>query len=434
MASNKQLSWLEDQIESWIEDGLVSEEQARAIRQRYSKEDSSTLNLSYILLGSLATLLVGSGIVLIFAYQWEKLSDLAKGALSILPTLLGLAFFLYVYFSRRNALVWRESASGFLMLMFAASMALWGQTFGMLQESQQFWLTWILLSVPLLFILNSSLSALLFALGIIAGVLQSSEAYPAYFALLFLAFVAHFVINLRKNAHHTRINLLAWALVIVFTIVWSVNMQALAGPMNLLGYTACLGLFYLLGHSHLLSKRQQIYPWQLYAILCSFFLLIFLSVDGDLAAIKMEMVEEALRTATMELILWLLFMAAWLIWGFRYLWRSTSASLLGYFFMIFPILLFAHLQIHQLDNELWIVVSGSLIGLMGGAVYLKKGIEEESLFFINVGMLIILIVLSIRFFNTDWSNLWKGIIFVLLGLVFLGLNVYLARRDAARAE
>ena len=79
------------------------------------------------------------------------------------------------------------------------------------------------------------------------------------------------------------------------------------------------------------------------------------------------------------------------------------------------------------------VISGSLIGLMGGAVYLKKGIEEESLFFINVGMLIILIVLSIRFFNTDWSNLWKGIVFVLLGLVFLGLNVYLARREAARS-
>lgn len=433
MATNSHINWLRDQLDGWKEDGLVSEEQANAIRQRYSKDASGSLRLSYILLGSLATLLVGSGIVLIFAYQWEKLSDLTKGALSVLPTLSGLAFFLYVCFSRRDALVWRESASGFLMLMFAASMALWGQTFGMLEESQQFWLVWILLSVPLLFILNSSLSALLFALGIIAGILQSNEAYPAYFALLFLAFIAHFVINIHNNAHVTRVNVLAWALVIVFTIVWSVNMQDLAGPMNFLGYTACLGLFYLLGHSHLLSMRQQIYPWQLYAILCSFFLLIFLSVDGDLTAIQVDMIGEALRTAPAKFMVWLLFMAAWLFGGLRYLWRNTSASILDYFFMIFPILLFVYLQLHQLDNELWMVISGSLIGLMGGAVYLKKGIEEESLFFINVGMLIILIVLSIRFFNTDWSNLWKGIVFVLLGLVFLGLNVYLARREAARS-
>ena len=210
-------------------------------------------------------------------------------------------------------------------------------------------------------------------------------------------------------------------------------MQDLAGPMNFLGYTACLGLFYLLGHSHLLSMRQQIYPWQLYAILCSFFLLIFLSVDGDLTAIQVDMIDEALRTAPAKFMVWLLFMAAWLFGGLRYLWRNTSASILDYFFMIFPILLFVYLQLHQLDNELWMVISGSMIGLMGGAVYLKKGIEEESLFFINVGMLIILIVLSIRFFNTDWSNLWKGIVFVLLGLVFLGLNVYLARREAARS-
>ncbi|HKK77502.1 MAG TPA: DUF2157 domain-containing protein [Saprospiraceae bacterium] len=430
MASNKYIAWLEDQLDNWIEEGLVSEEQAHAIRKRYSTDGSGSLNLSYLLLGSLATLLVGSGIVLIFAYQWEKLSDLAQGSLSTLPTLMGLAFFIYVYISRRKELVWRESASAFLMLMIAASMALWGQTFGVLAAAEQFWLVWVLISLPLLFIMNSTLAALLFALGLIGGTLESTDGYAAYFALLFLGFMAHFMINLRSNAQVTRINLLAWTLVIVFTVVWIANMQSLSGVLNFLGYTACLALLYILGHSKILSKHRQIYPWQLYAILNSFFLLIFFSVDSDLEAVQVTMIQEAIREAAPELTIWVIVMAAWLFLGFRHLWHNASASLLDYFFMVFPILFFAHLQLHGLSSELWVVISGSLIGLMGGAVYLKKGIEEESLFFINVGMLIILIILSIRFFNTDWSNLWKGIIFVLLGLIFLGLNVYLARKES----
>lgn len=429
MASNNHLAWLEDQLPGWIEDGLVSEEQAQAIRRRYAGDASRSFNLASILLGSLATLLVGSGIILIFTYQWEKLSDLAKGSLSILPTLSGLAFFIYVYLRRRRELVWRESASGFFMLMIAASMVLWGQTFGLLEEAQQFWLIWLLLSLPLLFLMNSSLAALLYALGLIAGTLESYDAYTNYFGLLFVGFVAHFIRNLRADAHAIRLNVLAWTLVVVFTVVWVANMQPLPGALSFLGYTACLGLLYILGHSHLLSKRRQIYPWQLYAILTSFFLLLFLSVDSDLAAIRRGTFREAGSAALPELIFWLLAVLAWLFFGFRYLWRSTSASLLDYFFVIFPTLFFAHLQLHALDSALWVLVSGSLIGLLGGAVYLKKGLEEESLFFINVGMLLILIILSIRFFNTDWSNLWKGVIFVFLGLIFLGLNVYLVRKE-----
>lgn len=429
MASNKYLAWLEDQLTLWIEEGLVSEEQAQAIRKKYSVEGEESLNLTYILLGSLATLLVGSGIVLIFAYQWDRLSVFAKGGLSLLPSVLGLVFFCYVFLNRRKELVWRESASGFLMLMIAASLALGAQTFEVLAEPQEFWFVWLILSAPLMFLMNSSFSALLFALGIIAGTLESQGGFAAYFALLFLALGAHFFINLRAKAHPNRLNLLAWVLVFVFSVVWVANMQALAGTLNFLGYTACLGLLYILGHSQLLSKSRQIYPWQLYAILNSFFLLIFLSVDSNLEAIQISMIQEAIRESAPELIIWVLLVASWLFFGFRYLWRSTSASLLDYFFMIFPILFFAHLQLHG-ASKLWSVISGSLIGLLGGAIYLRKGIEEESFFFINVGMLIMLIILCIRFFNTDWSNLWKGLIFVLLGLVFLGLNIYLARKEA----
>lgn len=429
MAIFNQLTWLEEQIEAWVDDELISKEQANAILQRYSTSELSGLNLTYILLGSLATLLVGSGIVLIFAYQWEKLNDLAKGMLSIVPTVIGLLFFIFVYLRKRESITWRESASGFMMLMLAASLGLWGQTFGLFQEDQQFWLVWILLSLPLLFLMNSSMAALLYCLGIVAGLLQSSGDYPLYFGALFLGYIVHFWWNLKIKSHIIRLNLLAWALGIVFTFVWSVMMQLLAGPINLLGYSSSLGIFFILGHSKWLSKSDRIDPWQLYAILTSFFLLIFLSLDADVEPITKQMFVEAFQESWITLSIWCLVMLAWVVLSYVHIFRLKEATLLDLFFIVFPVLLFAHLQIQEVASPLMVVLSGSLIGLLGSAVFLKKGIEENSLFYINVGMVLILAILSIRFFNTDWSDLWKGIIFMLLGLIFLGLNIHLARRN-----
>lgn len=429
MILQNQLAWLEEQLEAWVDDELISSDQAKAIRERYSNESISGLNLTYILLGSLATLLVGSGIVLIFAYQWEKLSELAKGLLSVVPTILGLILLLYAFLNQRSSITWRESASGFMMLMIAASMGLWGQTFDVFQEAQEFWLVWTLLSLPLLFLMNSSFAALLFGFGIVAGVLNSNGDYPLYFAGMFVGYAAHLAYNLKINSHVTRLNLLAWAFAVIFSFVWSVVMQSITGPMSFLGYTACLGVFYILGNRTWLSKSDRIFPWQLYAIIASFFLLLFLSLDSDLEPIDLLMLQASFDESWLTFSIWCLAILGWMVVSFRQINYFKGATLLDYFFMIFPILFFAHLQIQEIASPLAVVLSGSLIGLMGSAIYLKKGIEENSLFFINVGMVLILAILSIRFFNTDWSDLWKGIVFVILGLIFLGLNVYLARRN-----
>jgi hypothetical protein len=50
---------------------------------------------------------------------------------------------------------------------------------------------------------------------------------------------------------------------------------------------------------------------------------------------------------------------------------------------------------------------------------------------VNIGMFFILTLATARFFDTHWSLLIKGVIFVLLGVGFLIANIMLSRRLAA---
>lgn len=66
--------------------------------------------------------------------------------------------------------------------------------------------------------------------------------------------------------------------------------------------------------------------------------------------------------------------------------------------------------------------------LLWGISYLYSGIQHSRMGLVNLGMLIILMLIAFRFFDTEWSYLAKGIAFVLLGIAFLTVNWLLSKR------
>jgi len=65
-----------------------------------------------------------------------------------------------------------------------------------------------------------------------------------------------------------------------------------------------------------------------------------------------------------------------------------------------------------------------------GVLLAARGVMEHSFGLLNLGMLMTAWILLVRFFDSDISLLFKGIVFLVLGAGFIGMNLLMARRRA----
>ena len=73
----KQFTWLFNEIDKWVGEGIVAYEQGEIIKSRYPASVEET-RWSRIIFFSIGAILFGLGVILMFAYNWEKMPKLAK--------------------------------------------------------------------------------------------------------------------------------------------------------------------------------------------------------------------------------------------------------------------------------------------------------------------------------------------------------------------
>ena len=71
------MHWLLSELETWVQEGIISDTQARAIRGRYpAPEQAGTWGR--IAFAAFGAILIGLGVILLFAYNWDKMHKFAK--------------------------------------------------------------------------------------------------------------------------------------------------------------------------------------------------------------------------------------------------------------------------------------------------------------------------------------------------------------------
>ena len=86
MTGKKQQRWLIQELEQWLAEGLINDEQAVQIRARYDLSDQS-LPWARIIFSSLGAILIGLGLILLFAYNWQQMHKFAKLAVVLIALL-----------------------------------------------------------------------------------------------------------------------------------------------------------------------------------------------------------------------------------------------------------------------------------------------------------------------------------------------------------
>jgi uncharacterized membrane protein len=184
---SKQIRWLRDQTDVWVGQGVVSAEQAARIRALYP-EPAAGLPWAMLVFSGLGAVIVGLGVILLFAYNWDAL-----------PRGVKLAVIFAALVAAHGAGVWRLRQADRLRalgevlcllgtMMYGAAIWLIAQIYHIEEHFPNGFLFWGLGALALAWALPSTLQGLLAA--VVLAIWSGSEAVgfdaPVFWAPLFL--------------------------------------------------------------------------------------------------------------------------------------------------------------------------------------------------------------------------------------------------------
>lgn len=176
--------WLRREVEAWVREGLVSASQASAIFNRYPSEEaaavkSQTQKRIAVVFAVLGAVLIGLGVILFFADNWQAISKWAKFTLLLAATAGAYGLGYWLRFSRGYPAV----GSALILLgglLYGAGIFLVGQMFHVQAEPHYGLLMWAAGLLPLAYTLPATALITLAAVLVVVWVGMVSLLGPDF--------------------------------------------------------------------------------------------------------------------------------------------------------------------------------------------------------------------------------------------------------------
>lgn len=225
---------LQKELDQWLKEGLISPDTAESLRKRYPITRRSMTQT----LAVLGSILLGVGVILFFAANWEGMSQAAKVLIVVLSFTLAYSSGYYLTYIRKyyprvgQALIFLGS------ILYGAAIWLIAQIFHLEAEAGMGFFLWYLGVIPAAWLFNSSLNLALATVNLIAWFL--SGKYPLglpyfLFPLLLGATVLPLAVLKRDRLNFTA--------VVVAAYIWFITLGVKLARVN---YSFHLGLLSLL--------------------------------------------------------------------------------------------------------------------------------------------------------------------------------------------
>ena len=139
---------------------VITLQTAKDIENYYAARKEPQDNTQLTIFGSIGGILVGLGIILIFAHNWDTFSRDIKTVLALLPLFVFQVLSGYTIWKNKSQ-VWKDTAGTLLFFSVGAAIALIAQIYNMPGEIDSYLFTWTLLCMPLMYLLRSNTLAFL---------------------------------------------------------------------------------------------------------------------------------------------------------------------------------------------------------------------------------------------------------------------------------
>ncbi len=191
------------------------------------KENASRQKL-IIIFSVIGSVLTAAGLVLIFVNYWDKMPLLLKSVFAFIPMLAGQGAAVYTFIKKRESVPWCEGASVLWCAGVTATIALMDSIHMFMTDFSDCLFIDILLTLPVIFILDAVTPLLLIHFGINYLLIENfnhSNSFLLTDLILFSVFavaLAYVIIN-RKNKDDARHIFSQWITFISFSVTATVN-------------------------------------------------------------------------------------------------------------------------------------------------------------------------------------------------------------------
>lgn len=413
-----------------VSQGVVPPDVAERIRHHYGEPEaagSTARRWAVVLFSILGTVLIGGGIILLLAHNWQELSRPARAVVAVTPLAVCVLLGIWLLWTRRPSVAWREGVGTAQTLAIGTSISLVAQTYNMGGSFSEFMLIWSLLALPLAYLLGATLPALLYLVGITVwagSVMHHGMQGLFYFVLLGLVMPFLWWTG-KANRYHPRSILVAWVLAITICIGSGLAVEPLCRELDTwpILYGGLFGLLFLAGSKwwgDAMAAWQR--PLQNVGALGAVGLSLVLSfsrpwpyshwatIDAKAATI------EGIAVAVIALVGIVLWVLSWR----RRAWHEMTLGALPIVAMFaWTVAMEGHAPAAAAIFNLFLFALG--IGT------LAFGLRERRLGIINGGMLVLAAAILCRFFDSNLGFVLRGVAFILVGIGFLVANIVLLR-------
>ena len=418
--------WLLEQLPALLANGVIDAAAAERLRRHYATVTATTARpWGLILSALLGTALTGAGLILLLAHNWETWGRTTRTIVSLLPLLLTQALTLYTLLRRTDSLAWRESSALAQLCAIAAGIALIGQTYHLPGDVGSFLLSCVLLSLPLVYLLDAAVVAVLCIGGITAwGVHDGgADSNPAGTLGLLALLLPYLALCLRRERYSRRSRGLLAGFALSLGMLSLAALDHHAWPLTL----GALAAASLLADARWL-RAAPAQTWRPLAQLGRFGIaaiaLLLASGADSFESRFMLPSGSALEQAAQGLLGYGPLCASLILWALA--WSRREVETLFYGALPLLCLLLQALALPGLT-----LAAFNLYTLGLGIVSIRRGLQQQDARAVNFGLLVIVLLGMIRFLATDLPYWLRGLAFVLAGAGFFAANLWLKRRATA---
>lgn len=424
-----------EELEELRRQGLIDAATLERLRAYYGSVEgkkSSLLNFTTFFVTAFSVfgaLFILVGIGLLLAFNWDWFSPHMRLFLGFLPLVICQLLALFVVLRRRDSLAWREGVGVALTLAIGCPIAVISQVYQIPGELYEFYASWLLLAAPVMYLLGSTFSAILFICGISAWWMNVPwwsrcpiSPIPFYFESL--AIVLPFCIYMGIARWKTwRWIILGWffapfLLISLQSVIFYRDTDCTIGEWILT--TILASAFYLASKTLVQETRNP--------LLRPFYIcgMIALLIPSLVLSLKESASRYALNgTLVIPFFAGCLGIAVTTIY---LIWKGKKFEYVAPFL---PFYIWVVSFTYHGGEENWYLYN--FFALMLVASLLIRGFRENRLLIANVGLIYLAILGIMRFFDTNLSLWTRGMAFVLLGVAFIAVNILLIRRLTSHA-
>ena len=416
MSINKDLSEL-------VSASVISEETAQKISDYYNRKRTDSPNRQLLIFGLVGALLIGTGLMFIIANQWDELSRSVKTACAFLLLIVPQLLAVYVMLKKEDKIVWRESVALLLFFVVGANISLISQIYHINGDTSSFIMTWMLLTVPLIYLLNSSIVSLAYFIGIMSyGFAVKSDATdPSAGYLYWILFALpwpHYIRLFKKSPDSLLFNLHHWVIPFVLSMAMPILMhhnKQLMAP----AYLSMFGLLYLTGNYHFFRHKSLLLNgYRIIGLAGTIITLLVMSFKSMWESVSGHHYVLADLATTPELIGNIVFFVLASLLLYR---QYKSKSLSGWKLLDITFLIFIFLFILGLFTPQAYILVNLFVFLLA-FMMIREGSRLSHLGVLNSGMIVIALLAVCRSLDSDLTFAVKGSMFVLVGIGFFVAN------------